>query len=285
MARVRIVTDSAQDFPPEYMENLGITVVPLTVHFGDESQKDWYEIRGSKFYDRLIKGDVLPRTSQPSPAAFEKVFGELTQDGSEVVCVTLSSGVSGTYQSAVIAKDSLRDRTITVFDSKHASCGEGILAILAQEMADSGMSSCEIAGELEKMAGRVVTLFSVDTLLYLEKNGRIGRAQRFMGTLLNMKPILTLDKEGYVSAVERVRGKGKVIPTLIEMAKEKAGSDKAKVIAISHANCPDDAMELKRAVLAGFSAPRILESEIGAVIGSHVGPGTMALFILPERER
>ena len=282
MAGVKIVTDSAQDFAPEFMEKLGIAVVPLAVHFGNETFRDWYDVRGKKFYDRLRTGGVLPRTSQPSPAAFQKAFQDATADGSAVVCITLSSGLSGTYQSAMIAKDMVPDRSITVVDSKQGSCGYGIVAILAQEMAEAGLSADKVAQEAAAMSKRMITMFSVDTLEYLAKNGRIGRAARFMGTLLNMKPILGLDKEGYVTALERARGKGKVIPTLIELAEQKAGSRKAAVIGISHADCPEDARELKQEVLKVFSAKRVMESEIGAVIGSHVGPGTMALFVLPE---
>ena len=282
MSAVKIVTDSAQDFAPEVMQELGITVVPLTVHFGDESFRDWYEVRGKQFYDRLSKGAVLPRTSQPSPAAFQKAFEDLSADGSSVVCIVLSSGVSGTYQSAVIARNALPERDISVIDSKQASCGEGILAIVAQEMARAGKPAAEIVAAIESMAKKIVTLFSVDTLEYLTKNGRIGRAAQFMGTLLNMKPILGLDREGYVSAVERVRGKGKVIPRLIEVALERAGSREAAAVAICHANCPEDARQLKVAVSSAFKVERLFESEIGAVIGSHVGPGTMALFVLPK---
>lgn len=282
MPGVKIVTDSAQDFAPEFMEKLGITVVPLTVHFGNETFRDWYEIRGKKFYDRLRTGDALPRTSQPSPAAFQKAFQDLTSDGSCVVCITLSSGVSGTYQSAMIAKDMVPSRSITVIDSKQASSGQGVIAILAREMAASGAPVEKVVQQVTVMSKKMQTLFSVDTLEYLAKNGRIGRAARFMGTFLNMKPILGLDKDGYVTALERVRGKSKVIPTLIELAEQKAGSRKAAVVAISHADCPDDARELKQEVLKVFTAKRVVESEIGAVIGSHVGPGTMALFVLPE---
>ncbi len=282
MPGVKIVTDSAGDFSPEFMKQRGIQVIPLTVHFGAQTYRDWYEIRGRQFYDKLTSGGVLPRTSQPSPAAFQQAFEELSADGSAVVCVTLSSGVSGTYQSAAIAKDALPKRNITVVDTKQASCGEGILAIFAQEMAQAGDTPEKIATTIKALGQKMVTLFSVDTLEYLAKNGRIGRAAHFMGTLLNMKPVLGLDKEGYVAAVERVRGKGKVIPSLIELAQERAGSRKAAVVGISHANCPEDARALKEAIGSAFTVKRYLESEIGAVIGSHVGPGTMALFVLPE---
>jgi DegV family protein with EDD domain len=282
MPGVKVVTDSAQDFAPEFMEKRGITVVPLTVYFGEESFKDGYEMRGKAFYDKLRSSPYLPRTSQPSPAAFQEVFESLTGDGSAVVAVVLSSGVSGTYQSAVIARDALPGRKIMVVDTKQGSCGEGLLAMLAAEMAEAGETAEKIAESVGAMAARMVTLFSVDTLEYLAKNGRIGRAQHFLGSLLNMKPILGLDKDGYVSAVERVRGKRKVIPRLVEIAEERIPAKRAMAATICSAEAPEEAQKLKEALLASFTVGRLFESEIGAVIGSHVGPGTMALQILPE---
>jgi len=282
VAGVKIVTDSAGDFPPELLQEKGITVVPLAVHFGTETFQDWYDIRGKQFYDRLRGGGVLPRTSQPSPAAFHKEFEKATADGSSVICITMSSALSGTHQSAVIARDMLPGKPITVIDSKLASCGEGMLSILAQEMAEAGETAEEITAKITAAAQKLVSVFSVDTLEYLAKNGRIGRAARFLGTLLNMKPILELDKDGYVSAIERVRGSGKVIPTLIEQALSRAGSNKAAALAVAHADCAEIAQELKKAALSAFQAQRVFEGEIGPVIGTHAGPGTMALFVLPE---
>lgn len=282
MPVVKIVTDSAQDFAPEFMEKRGISVVPLNVHFGEETFRDGYDLRGTGFYNKLVVEEVLPRTSQPSPAAFQAVFSDLTADGSSVVAITLSSGLSGTYQSAALAKEALPDRDITVIDSKQASCGYGLMALRAAEMAQAGEGVREIVGAVNKMIDTMVTLFTVDTLDYLAKNGRIGRAQHFLGTLLNMKPLLALDKEGYVAAVERVRGKSKVLPRMVELAQERAGTTQAQVLAVSHASCPGEAMRLKEALLAVFSADQVLESEIGAVIGSHTGPGTTALFLVPR---
>ena len=282
MPGIKVVTDSAQDFAPEFLERHGISVVPLTVHFGEESFKDGFELRGRDFYEKLSASKVLPRTSQPSPAMFKEVFERLTEDGSSAVAITLSSALSGTYQSAVMAKDMLPGRNIVVIDSKQASCGYGMMALRAAEMAASGATLEAVVGEVNKMVASTITLFSVDTLDYLAKNGRIGRAQHFLGTVLNMKPILALDKEGYVTAIERVRGKSKVIPRLVELAVERASSRKVQMLAVSHADCPEEAVKLKGELLRNFQPAQVYESEIGAVIGSHAGPGTIALFIVPE---
>ncbi|HHT84778.1 MAG: DegV family protein [Bacillota bacterium] len=283
MAQVKIVTDSAQDFEPKFLESLGITVVPLNVHFGDESFKDGYELRGKAFYEKLVSSAHIARTSQPSPWDFELVFDRLSADGSAVLAITLSSALSGTYQSAIIARQALPDRQIEVIDSKCASGMYGVMAILAQEMSDEGKSLDEIAAFVNRMRDSAVTVFCVDTLDYLARNGRIGKAAHFLGTLLNMKPVLSLDKEGYVTAIERVRGKDKVIPRMVEIAKERLAGEEEVYLCISHADAPREAALLKERAQAGFSVTRFFETEIGAIIGTHTGPGTLALLAIPAR--
>ena len=151
MAQVKIVTDSAQDFEPKFLESLGITVVPLNVHFGDETYKDGYELRGKAFYEKLESSSHIARTSQPSPWDFQQVFEKLTEDGSPVLTITLSSALSGTYQSALIARQALPDRRIEVIDSRSASGMYGMMAILAREMAAEGKSLDEIAASVSRM--------------------------------------------------------------------------------------------------------------------------------------
>ncbi|HHW19095.1 MAG TPA: DegV family protein [Firmicutes bacterium] len=281
MAGVKVVTDSAQDFDPAFLESLGVTVVPLTVHFGDESYRDGFDMRGRAFYEKLRTSPHHPRTSQPSPGTFQEVFERLTGDGSSVVTITLSAALSGTYQAAVLAKEALPDRQISVIDSKAASGGYGIMAILAAEMAKEGRAFEEIVAKVRKMVDSLVTVFSVDTLDYLAKNGRIGKAAHFLGTILNMKPILSLDKEGYVTAIERVRGKGKVIPRMVEIARERLPSGEKIIACVSHADAPEEARKLKEMVTSTFPVERLFETEIGSIIGTHTGPGTLAVCIVP----
>lgn len=282
MPKVRIVTDSAQDLEPRFLESKGISVVPLTVFFGEEAYLDGYELAGKEFYDKLRTSPHHPHTSQPSPEAFRSVFDRLSADGSHVIAILLSAVLSGTYQSAMLAKDMLPDRAITVINSKLASCGYGALAILAAEMAEKGETPERITAVVEKMASECVTVFSVDTLDYLAKNGRIGKAQHFLGGLLNMKPLLSLDKEGYVTAIERVRGKGKVLPRVLEIIAERVPSRKASIVTISHADAPEDALRMKEGVLSLLKVGRVFESQIGAIIGTHVGPGCLAVQVFPE---
>jgi DegV family protein with EDD domain len=282
MPNVRIVTDSAQDLEPRFLESKGISVVPLTVFFGEEAYLDGYELSGKAFYDKLRTSPHHPHTSQPSPEAFRAVFDKLTSGGSHAIAIVLSAVLSGTYQSAMLAKDMLPDRSITVINSKLASCAYGALAILAAEMAEQGETPARITEVIEKMASECVTVFSVDTLDYLAKNGRIGKAQHFLGGLLNMKPLLSLDKEGYVTAIERVRGKGKVLPRVLEIIKERVPSGKASVVTISHADAPAEASKMKEELLSLLKVGRVYESQIGSVIGTHVGPGCLAVQVFPE---
>ncbi len=282
MPKVKILTDSAQDFKPEFLESKGITVVPLMVFFGEEAFLDGYEIRGKAFYDKLRTSPHHPHTSQPSPEAFRARFEELTADGSHVIAILLSQVLSGTFQSAVLAKDMLPDRSITVVNSRLASCSYGALAIMAAEMAEEGASPEAIAAFLEEMASKCVTVFSVDTLDYLARNGRIGKAQHFLGGLLNMKPLLSLDKDGYVTAIERVRGKSKVLPRVMEIVAEKVPSRKASVVTISHSDAPEEAQKMKESVLSLLKVGRLYEAEIGSIIGTHVGPGCICVQVFPE---
>lgn len=283
MGTVKIVTDSAQDFEPAFMEKMGITVVPLTVHFGDESYKDGYEIRGKEFYDKLVSSEFVARTSQPSPWVFQNVFSELTEDGSSVVAIFLSSALSGTYEAAQMAKESLPDRQIEVIDSKSASGMYGMMAILAQEMADAGKTFEEIVSAVYRMVEACVTLFSVDTLDYLARNGRIGKAEHLLGSLLHVKPILSIDEEGYVVGKEKIRGKNKTIPRMVDIMIEELGQGEELYVCISHANSPSEAETLKELAQDRLNINRFFETEIGAIIGAHTGPGTLALLAIPVK--
>ncbi len=281
MSQVKIVTDSAQDFEPEVLKKMGIEVIPLNVHFGDEVFKDGYGLRGKAFYDKLQSSSYIARTSQPSPWEFEQVFDQLSSDGSSVIAITLSSALSGTYQSAVIARDALPDRQITVFDSRSGSGMYGMMSILAKEMSTAGQTQTEIVASLKRMRENAVTVFCVDTLDYLAKNGRIGKAQHFLGTLLNMKPVLSLDEEGSVTAVERVRGKERVISRMLNFVAERVDRNEDLYLCVSHADAPEEAAALKHQSEEFLSVARFYETQIGAVIGTHTGPGTLALFAIP----
>ncbi len=282
MQPVKIVTDSACDIDPAQLQRAGIRAVPLKVHFGEESYLDAYEMRGKAFWDKLRTYPGVPRTSQPSVGAFQEVFEELTVDGSSVVAVLLSAVLSGTCQSAMVAASNLPDRRIAIVNSKTASVGYGLLALEAGDLAQGGASFEKVRAETQAMVDRMVTVFAVETLDYLYRNGRIGRAMHFWGCALSFKPILLLDKDGYVSGTARVRGKSKVIPALIEAAGERVPFGSHIKLGVSHGDDPDAASELVASARSKWRVDRLVETEIGAVIGIHNGPGTLALVVLPS---
>lgn len=281
MSKTKILTDSACDIEPSYLASLGVTVVPLTVHFGSESYLDGYEIRGKQFWDKLRASQEIPRTSQPPVGAFKEAFERLTADGSGVVAILLSAALSGTYRAATLAAQELPDRKIAIINSKTASVGYGLVVLEARDLAESGATFEEVKDGAQSMVDRLLTMYSVDTLDYLYKNGRIGRAKHFWGSVLNVKPILKLDSEGYVSGVERVRGRSRVIPRMIELAGEEIPFGTKVKLGMCHGDVPDEGAKLVAAAKERWQVLRVVETEIGGVIGTHNGPGTLALILLP----
>jgi len=278
VTRVRVVTDSTADIPRSYVEELGITVVPLNVHFGDKVYLDFVELTSSNFYELLRKSPEHPRTSQPSPGDFAKVYEELSRDGSAIVSVHLSAELSGTYQSAVMAREMLADKPIEVIDSRLASMAFGLPVIAGARAAREGRSLEEVVAVIRNAMAKMQVVFAVDTLEYLARNGRIGRAQALLGTLLSVKPLLTLE-EGVVTPLEKVRGERKVIPRMVEIMGERLTPEGgAPVVSIVHADCPDRAEALRAAVEEAYHPREVIVGGLGAVIGTHVGPGTSAVL-------
>lgn len=280
---VKIVTDSTADLPESLIRKHGITVVPLNVHFGEEVYQDGVDIWASEFYYKLQNGPHLPRTSQPSPGDFLKVYTELTADGSDVVSLHLSKQLSGTWQSAQMAKEMLEGGRVTVVDSASASMGLGLLALEAARRAGEGATADQVAEAAERGSRSLSLYFVVDTLEWLQKNGRIGRATAFLGSLLNLKPVLTVE-DGVVTPVEKARGKGKAVARMFELTHQRLGERPAR-FCVLHADRPEEAADLAEQAKREFNcveAPVI--SEVGPIVGTHVGPGTLGLVCLPDEE-
>lgn len=282
VARIHVVTDSGSDLPRELREELGIKVVPLTVQFGEEIFKDGVEISTAEFYTRLRRDSQVPSTCQPSPADFVEMYEQIAEPGDTIISVHLSSRLSGTYQSAVLASTMI-DPAITVkaIDSRAASLGIGIVAVVAAEAVRAGKPLDEV---LELVQGTIESLqvyFVVDTLEYLQKNGRIGLASAMVGTLLNIKPILTLS-DGQVAPAEKIRGRSKALRRLRELSEEfrQRYPDKQLRAAISHSDNLAEAQRLADQLpeILDLNSPVII-GEIGPTIGVHTGPGTVALFL------
>ncbi|MEJ8304400.1 DegV family protein [Saccharibacillus sacchari] len=281
-----IVTDSTSDIPEELIERLGIIVVPLKVMFGDKALLDGVDIQAPGFYQRLVAADKLPTTSQPSPIEFTEAYQRVLDQhpGAPIVSIHISTGMSGTFQSATLGKSMLEneDADITLIDSRSASYGFGLMVVRAAEMAQGGASPQDIQTEVERLQSARSLYFLVDTLEYLQKGGRIGRAAAVLGTLLNIKPILSIDKEGVIYAVEKVRGRKKALALVVELFKQELGNTGKVDVAIGHTVKPESADEILELLRQHFEVGNVVYSHIGSVVGTHVGPGCNAIYIWPS---
>lgn len=278
-----ILTDSASDLDASVRESLGIVSVPLKVMFGEETYLDGVTIHSTQFFEKLKQSTQLPTTSQPSPLEFVEAYKAIVEKHGkdvQIIAIMLSAALSGTYQSAVIAKSMLEDDVdITVIDSRKASFVYGMICEEAAKAAREGKSKQQILDMIDHFLDDVQVYFVVDTLEYLQKGGRIGRASALLGSLLNIKPILTLDPAGYVSAFDKVRGTKKAIARVTEAFQEYAQGAPVK-LAILHSSVPDQAAELLERYKQEFQVVESHLQEIGPVIGTHAGPGLLGMVMV-----
>ena len=273
---VRIVTDSTADLTPEQQRAATITVVPLNVHFGDQVFRDHVDLTTDEFFRRLKASSQLPRTSQPSVGAFEEAYRKLLEGGDEIVSVHLSSKVSGTFNSALMAAQSVGDGKIDVVDSLSTSMALGFMALEAANLARAGRDRQTVAECLRGLVAKARVICVVDTLTYLERGGRIGKARALLGSLLNVKPILQL-KDGEVVPLGRARGRPQALNRLVELL-ERDG--KVSRLAIMHGAARADAEQLRERVASTYPGVDIQLTEIGAVLGTHTGPGVIGFTYL-----
>lgn len=277
---VRIVTDSTADLPPGLAADLGITVVPLTVIFGDESLEDGTEITAPAFYQRLRTSPVLPRTSQPSVERFQAAYRAAGTDAAEIVSIHISSRLSGTLNSASVARETLKHELhIDLIDSYNVSVGLGLIVLEAARVAASGASLAEVVAATRRAMDRVSVYVVVDTLEYLQRGGRIGRARSLIGSILNIKPILTVD-QGEVAPFERVRTRNRAHERILELA---AGMPRAKEMFIAHGDLPVEAEAAAERLRPQLPHTTIHTTWLGPVVGTYTGPGAFGFAAL-ERE-
>ncbi|MNM17796.1 DegV domain-containing protein [compost metagenome] len=285
MNRTVIVTDSTSDIPPSMASELGIEVVPLTLMFGGESFRDGIDMTPEQFYERLPRSSQLPTTSQPSPVEYMNAYRRIMEQypDSKILSFHISSGLSGTYQSALLAKSMLEEEgeRITVYDSLSASYGFGLLVVHAARLSAEGKSPEEILESVEALRQSRKLYFLVDTLEYLQKGGRIGKASAILGTLLNIKPILSIDQEGIIYAVEKVRGRKKAVARMIELFKSDLPGVSVINVAVGHTAETSSAEEFLQELSQHFTLRERVLTNVGPVVGSHVGNGTLAVFIWP----
>ena len=275
---VKIVTDSASDLPADLAESLGITVVPLNVNFGADSFKDGVTISADEFYDRLASGPSLPTTSQPSPGDFAEVYDRLGEDADGIVSVHISARESGTYNSAVQAKDQTTARCpIEVVDCEQFSMGVGMIAMKAAGVAGQGAGIDEVAATARTAIGRAEVFCVFETLEYLMKGGRIGKAQGMVGSLLKIKPMIII-REGRVDQLAKVRTFAKSVAKLQEVTRGFAPLESFSVL---HSTTPEAARELGeslRDLLPEGTEPHV--ARFGSVIGTYTGPGALGIGLL-----
>ena len=271
--QVTIITDSTADLIPEVKDK--VRVVPLTVHFGDEEYIDGVTIDHKAFYEKLIETDVMPSTSQATPAAFEEQYAQVGEEGA--VVITIASTLSGTYQSACIA--AADHGNIHVVDSGNAAIGSGILVELALRLAEEGLPAAAIAARLEEEKKNICLVALVDTLEYLKRGGRVSKTVAFAGTLLNIKPVLAV-KEGQIQILGKARGSKQGNNLLVQEISKAGGVDFSKPLLLGYTGLSDILLQkyiTDSQHLWVEGTDRLRTTVVGSVIGTHAGPGAVAV--------
>lgn len=285
MANYQIITDSGSDLPMEMQQKLDIELVRLTLNFRGQELSDSVDGGMKTLYDALRKGEVA-KTSAVNPDAWEKAMEPVLQQEKDVLVLAFSSGLSTTYQSAVIAAEELRAkyprRKIRVVDTRSASLGQGLLVWYACKKRDEGMALDQLADWAEEMKTHLCHWFTVDDLMYLKRGGRISAATAIVGTMLGIKPVLHMDDEGHLISVSKARGRKASIAALADKMGQLGLPGKNKTVFICHGDCLEDARYLEKLVREKYGVEEVLIGYTGAVIGAHSGPGTLSLFFLGQ---
>ena len=271
---IKIVIDSTADLIPEIKNK--VTVVPLTILFGEKEYHDGIDIDHKKFYEMLIESDVLPTMSQATPSAFIRVFEKAKEDGDEVIVITLSSNLSGTYQSATIAAEDYGN--VRIIDSCSVSIGAGILTELAVSLVEKGYSADDIVKTLEKEKKNITVIAMLDTLEYLKKGGRISSAAAFAGGLLALKPVLSL-KNGAIETLGKARGSKQGNNLLVKEIEAAGGIDFTRPILLGYTGLNDVLLQKyieDSSFLWEGNVEKLNTTAIGSVVGTHAGPGAIA---------
>jgi DegV family protein with EDD domain len=272
---IRFVTDSTCEAPDELLSDPAVTVVPLYVLFGQESFRDNVDITRQEFWRRLPSANPLPTTSQAPPSGFLAPFRQYTDAGDEVITLVISGKLSRTYDSAVSAMAELPGCPIDVIDSLTTSAGLGLMLQEGMRMAGAGKARAEIVARLTAMRPDIHVMFALETLEYLARGGRIGKAQAFLGTTLNLKPLLAI-VNGEIVPVSRARGKRKALQDMIDHLAHQIKERGPRVrLAVMDAAVPEEADEVAKALSAKFESPNVWRTSLGPVLGTHVGPGTV----------
>jgi DegV family protein with EDD domain len=279
---IHIITDTGSDLPKQLVDELGVKMLPLVVQLNNEEFRDRETIEPKQLYTSMKNGEI-PKTSQVPPAIIKDALEQFAKENKPAIYITLSSGLSGTYQTAVLMKNEVLedypDAEIEIFDSQAASLGFGLMVYEAARQAKEGKSFGEIIHTLEHYRDHLEHILTVDDLDYLLRGGRVSKTAAVMGTLLKIKPVLHME-EGKLFPLEKLRGKKRALNRMVELMKERGSSLNEVTIGISHADDTETAQALKEMIIEETGNKNILVTMIGCAIGAHTGPGTIALFFL-----
>jgi len=277
---VKIVTDSTSDIPSDVAQALEITVVPLHIHFENGIYQDGIDIKAAEFYHKLVTEPDLPKTSAPSSGMFTETYKKLSAETDEIISIHISSKLSATYNSALLGKEGMDTHChVEVINSFSATIGLGLIVITAAKAALAGANLDEITAMVTQTIPKTHCFGMVDTLEYLHKGGRIGKAQTLLGSMLNVKPIISV-QDGEVCPLERVRGRSKALTRLYELT---SNFHHIKEMAVAHATTPDKMEVLAERLAPLFPQGQIYKSTCGATIGTYLGPGCLVVAAIEEK--
>lgn len=284
---VHLLADSAADLPKSFYDEHHISFIPLKVLLDEKEYDDLLTIQPLDVYEAMREGKA-PKTSQPSMMRFKNAFSELAGENKPALYIAFSSELSGTYQTAVMAanevKEEFPDFDLRIIDSKCASLGYGLAVKHALKLATNGNTIQEIESSVKDFCEHLEHIFTVDDLTYLARGGRISKASAFVGGLLNIKPLLHVE-DGKLVPLEKIRGKKKLLKRMIELMKERSIDLSGQTVGISHGDDEETAEEVKRMIEAEFQPGEIVVNMVGSAVGAHSGPGTLAVFFPGKDKR
>jgi DegV family protein with EDD domain len=274
---IKIVTDSTCNLSPEQLQRYDIRVAPISIQFGTETYEEDIDMDRDLFYRKIDEMGIIPTTSQPSPGRFADYYRELTDQGHSILSITITSKHSGTYQSAILAKDMVPEADVEVFDSLTISLGTGYMVLEAARAAEAGQSRENILKRLAEIRDNMGFFFTPATLKYLRMSGRVGRLKTAFASLLDVKPIIILE-DGLLEARENVRTRSKAINRLLELTEEAMGTTDPINVAVIHTRAPEEGQALLGKAQARFNCQETLIGDLVASLTVHGGPGTLILF-------
>jgi len=279
---VRIITDSTCDLSLEYLAEIGVICVPLSVHFGEDVYIDGVNLTAADFYKKLRTEGVTPTTAQPNPHAFEEAFRACLDKDEDVLCLLVAEELSGTMQSAYIAKEAVQSERIRIIDTRSACLPIGLLVRIAADKANVGADMDSLYNEMMDLRSRARVFAAVETLEYLKKGGRLSGTAAMIGTMLNLHPILTVE-DGKVLNIDKVRGKKKMYSVLLDWMK-KYGVDEEYPIVIGHGGSEENFQKLIEASQGNINMDKVFHGAIGPVVGTYTGPGVVAIGFITAKK-